>query len=185
MDELADEYDVPKTERLIFHGGWYRDFYYLKGENTLCYSRIFIRTIMWIDKNGNNNYISLWPDFVIKYNPLSADLIEYLVTNIKRGENIFLGNYFKDPDQLLDCEDLIHSFCQIVDYACWDKNYAALIAANYTQGHNSIISLTDEIESYEKYRYPHIWVLYKTGHVYEGSKKRVLSFLNRKLKFLR
>jgi len=185
LDELADEYNVPETDRLIFHGGWYRDFYYLKDKNTLCYSKIYIRTIMWIDKNGNSNYISLWPDFVIKYNPLSADLIEYLVTNIKRGENIFLGNYIKDPDQLLDCEDLIHSFCQIVNLACRDNNYAALIAAHYTQGYNTIISLGDESNLLDKYRYFFVFILYKTGSAYMGSKKRVLSFLNRKLKFLR
>lgn len=182
---IKKDLGIPDTDSVIFNGGWYRNFYYLTEKNVLCHSRIYIRKLNWTTPDGKNHYISLWPDFVIKYNPLSTDLIEYIATNMRKGEDIFFDYHIEDPECLLECEDLIHNFCQKVELACHINKFTAFLNADYTKKYNHPLKVKFDRRFLDNCRYPGIYLLQKTGQTYRGSSDMVLSFLNRKLKFLR
>jgi hypothetical protein len=182
--EIRKKLSIPDTDKLIFNGGWYRNFYYLAHGNILRHTKIYIRKLCWVT-DKESHYISVWPDFVIKYNPLSIDLIEYLVKKVRNGEDIFLEKHIHDPELLIQCEDLIHKYCQLLELTCRDKPFSATLNAFQTEKYNSVLNVDVDREFLNKFRYPNIYILIKTGQAYQGSSGMVLSFLNRKFKFLR
>jgi hypothetical protein len=184
LQKIRVDLGIPDSDRLIFNGGWYRNFFYLIEGNVLCHSMIYIRQLNWITEN-ESHYISVWPDFVIKYNPLSVELIEYICQKVRKGEDLFLENHIQDPELLLECEDLISNYCQLVELACRDKGFSPALSANYTLTHNSVLDVNYDKEFYVKARYPEIYLLVKTGQAYKGNTARVLSAVNMRLKFLR
>ena len=184
LDEIKDDLDIVNIDRLIFNGGWYRNFYYL-ADNILHKTEIYIRKLNCITENGKNHYISVWPQFVIKYNPLSVDLIEYMATNVRKDEDIFLDKNIEDPNLILDCEDFLHYYCLHVEKACELNNFSASLNANYTQNYNQVLNVFVKQELLNNMRYPKIYILHKTGQAYQGSSGMVLSYLNLVLNFLR
>ena len=184
LDEIEDKLEIPDIDRLIFNGGWFRNFYYLVG-TALHKTEIYIRKLNCITENGENHYISVWPQFVIKYNPLSAELIEYMATNVRKGEDIFLKGYIEDPDLIFDCEDFLHCYCLRVDTACELNNFSVSLNANYTQNYNQVLNIFVNQELLNNMRYPQIYLLHKTGQAYQGFSGMVLSYLNLVFNFLR
>ncbi len=184
LQQIRVDLGIPDTDRLIFNGGWYRNFFYLIDGNLLCHSRIYIRKLNWITEK-ESHYISVWPDFVIKYNPLSVELIEYLCQKVRKGEDLFLKNHIQDPELLLECEDFINCYCQLVELVCRDKGFSSALSSNYTITHNSILDVNYDKDFFINARYPEIYLLVKTGQAYQGNTNRTLSALNMRLKFLR
>jgi len=184
LDEIEDKLEIPDIDRLIFNGGWYRNFYYLIG-TVLHKTEIYIRKLNCITESGENHYISVWPQIVIKYNPLSVDLIEHLAINLRKGEDIFLDENIEDPDLILECEDFLHCYCLQVDTACDINNFSASLNASYTQNYNQVLNVFVNQELLNYMRYPHIYLLHKTGQAYQGSSEMVLSHLNLIFNFLR
>lgn len=184
LQQIRVELGIPDSDRLIFNGGWYRNFFYLIDGNVLCHSEIYIRKLNWITEH-ESHYISVWPDFVIKYNPLSVELIEYICQKVRKGEDLFLENHIQDPELLLECEDLINGYCKLVELACRNKDFSAALSANYTLTHNSVLDVNYDKDFYIKARYPEIYLLVKTGQAYQGTTYRALSAVNMRLKFLR
>jgi len=184
LDEIEDDLDIADIDRLIFNGGWYRNFYYL-ADNTLHKTDIYIRKLNCITENGESHYISVWPQFVIKYNPLAADLIEHIANNVRKGEDIFLKGYIEDPNLILDCEDFLHCYCLHVETACKLNNFSASLNANYAQNYNQVINVFVNQGLLNNMRYPQIYLLHKTGQAYQGFSGMVLSYLNLVFNFLR
>ena len=184
LDEIKDDLDIADIDRLIFNGGWYRKFYYLV-DNILHKTDIYIRKLNCITKDGKNHYISVWPQIVIKYNPLSTDLIEHLAINVRKGEDIFLNKHINDPDFILDCEDLLHCYCLNIEAACESNNFSASLNADHTKKYNQIFNVFVNQELLNAMRYPQIYLLCKTGQAYQGSSGMVLSYLNLIFNFLR
>jgi len=184
LDKIKDDLDIADIDRLIFNGGWYRKFYYLV-DNILHKTDIFIRKLNCITKNGENHYISVWPQIVIKYNPLSVDLIEYMAINVRKGEDIFLNKHINDPDFILDCEDLLHYYCLRTETACELNNFSASLNAAYTKNYNQVLNVFVNQKLFINMRYPEIYLLHKTGQAYQGSSSMVLSYLNLVFEFLR
>ena len=184
LDEIKDNLDIENIDRLIFNGGWYRKFYYLV-DNILHKTDIFIRKLNCITKNGKNHYISVWPQIVIKYNPLSVDLIESMATNVRKGEDIFLNKHINDPDFILDCEDLINHHCLNIEKACQLNNFSISLNADFTKKYNQVLNVGVNQEMLNDMRYPQIYLLHKTGQAYQGSLTMVLSYLNLIFNFLR
>ena len=186
LDEIAakidKDYDLPDIDRLIFNGGWNRNFYYLVG-NVLHKTEIYIRKLNCFTVDGDDHYVSVWPHIVIKYNPLSVDLIEHISINIRKGEGIFLEGCIEDPDIILDCEDFLHNYCFIVEIACELNQFAASLNSKYTKNFNSVLQVNKD--SFYSMRYPAIYLLHKTGQAYFGTQEMVLSRLNLIFNFLR
>lgn len=179
-EDIRQKLNIPDTDNLKKNGYWLRTLYY-SIDTVLTHSRVKIQKLQWTTQDGKKIYISVWPNFIIKYNPVSTDLIELISTNIRKGEQIF--RLIADPECLLECEDLLHNCCQRVNQSCITNNYSAILNANYTQIHSSFLEInTDKIELF---RYPEVYLLHKTAQTFYGNLDLVLSFINRRFKFLR
>jgi hypothetical protein len=153
----------------------------------LRYSRIKIQTLLWKTASGQKKYISIFPSFIIKYNKVSTDLIEFISTNVGKDENVF--DYIDDAGDLLECEDILVRSCKRVEHAILSKRLSALLSAKYTETFNttiSVINLTD----YKKLilRFKETFILLTTANIcfnaliLDGGS---LSYLNGFFKFLR
>ncbi|MFD3156693.1 hypothetical protein ACFIJ5_07505 [Haloimpatiens sp. FM7330] len=97
LRSIRKELNIPKSDKLKKNGTFERGIYYTV-ENDLKYSRIKIQTLLWQHASGEKEYISIFPSFVVKYNKVSTDLIEYISTNVRKGESVFdyIEEYFTD-----------------------------------------------------------------------------------------
>ena len=178
--DIRNKLNIPETDKLKKNGYWTRKLFY-SVNNILRCSVVKIQKLQWTTQDGKNHYISVWPDFIIKYNPVSLDLIEFISTKVRKGEHIF--KLIDDPECLIECEDLLSYSCQIVNQACKENNYSALLNANYTQIHGTFLEInTTKIKFY---RYPNTYLLYKTAQTFYGHSKAILSLINHRFKFLR
>lgn len=142
-----------------------------------------IQTFLWTSKEGVKKYISVFPDFIIKYNKVSTDLIELISTNVGKGENVF--NYIDDPDCLVENEDTFVKACERVNKACETLGFTAQLNAHYTK----VFSTTMTINSVPNtLRFKHTVMLLAAGVIcFETGilKGLGLSYLNAVFKFLR
>ena len=127
--DVRKELNIPESDKLKRNGTFSRWLYYRDGD-VLKQSRVKIQTLLWTDENGNEKYISVFPNFIIKYNVATTDLIEFISTNVRKGDDIF--KYIEDPQNLIESEDVIIRACQKVDTACENKGIAAQLSAKYT-----------------------------------------------------
>jgi hypothetical protein len=129
----------------------------------------------------------VFPSFVVKYNKISTDLIEFISTNVGRGENIF--NYIEDSGDLLECEDILIRSCQRVNKTVEHKKFAALLNAKHTETFNitlKCIMFNDYITS--NLRFKEIFILLLTAKICSEAsilQGGSLSYLNEFFKFLR
>jgi hypothetical protein len=186
LNDLRKEKSIPETDYLKKNGTYERGLYYLLKKN-LKYTRIRIQKLQWVtmvDGEEKKIYLSVFPSFVIKYNKLSADLIENISKKTRKGEDIF--TVIADPDCLLPSEDLLHRACQKVDNTCRNNNYISILVYLYTVATIAgLINIPALIVEIELLRYPAIYQLYINGQLFIGKDERVLATLNRILKFLR
>jgi hypothetical protein len=110
----------------------------------LRYSRIKIQTLLWKTASGQKKYISIFPSFIIKYNKVSTDLIEFISTNVGKDENVF--DYIDDSGDLLEREDILVRSCKRVEHAILSKRLSALLSAKYTETFNTTISVINLID---------------------------------------
>jgi len=186
-DDLRKEANIPETDHLKKNGTFKRGIYYLHNNN-LQYTRIKIQKLQWttiIDGEEEKIYLSVFPSFVIKYNKVSADAIEYISNTCRKGEDIF--TVINDPKCVLSSEDLLHKACQKVNEACIQRNYASILNTKYTEVYEVPISFPELIDKTSDYRYAANLELYKTGKIFTGeiAKHGVLAVLNSIFKFLR
>jgi hypothetical protein len=184
-NDLRKEANIPITDHLKKNGTFDRDIYYLINCN-LKYTRIKIQKLQWttnIDGKEKKIYISVFPSFVIKYNKVSADTIEYISKTTRKGEDIF--TVINDLDCILSSEDLLHKACQKVNEACSNHNYASILNTRYTEVYEVPISFPELINEINDYRYSASYELYRTGKIFTGKVNDVLATLNRSFKFLR
>ncbi len=186
-NDLRKEMKIPETDHLKKNGTFPRDIYYLVDCCLKC-SRIRIQKLQWttiVDGKEVKRYISVFPSFVIKYNKVSVDAIEYISNTCRKGEDIF--TVINDSDCILSLEDLLHKACQKVNETCIQRNYASILNTRYTEVYEVSIGFPELINLIDNYRYPAIYELYRTGEVFIGeiAKCRVLARLNRLFKFLR
>ena len=179
-EQLHKQLDLSPDTKLKKNGKFERGLYY-SVDNISRYTRVEIQKLQLTMPDGTTAYMSVFPSFIIKYNKVSVDLIELIVTKLRKGEDIF--TVLRDPLSVFFCEDLLHRACQKVDNTCDTKNLAAHLNARYTEAYNVPISFhCHEVASF---RYPALYILYKTGEIYTGTSVAVLSFLNKFFQFLR
>lgn len=184
-NDLRKEANIPETDGLKKNGGFYRGIYYLVDEN-LQYSRIKIQKLQWttiVDGEEKKIYISIFPSFIIKYNKVSADTIEHISNNLRKGEDIF--TVIDDSECILSSEDLLHRACQKLNDSIKYRNYASVLNTKYTEIFQIPITLEDLVFEMDNYRYPANYELFKTGEIFTARSTGVFTKLNRILKFLR
>jgi len=185
--DLRKELQISETDYLKKNGTYDRGIYYLHNSN-LQYTRIKIQKLQWttiIDGEEKKIYLSVFPSFVIKYNKVSVDTIEYISNTCREGEDIF--TVINDPECVISSEDLLHRACKKVNDACIQGNYASILNTKYTEVYEVPISFPELINEISDYRYAANFELYKTGKIFTGevAKCGVLARLNRLFKFLR
>lgn len=180
IDELRKLLDLAPDVKLKKNGTFPRKLYYTV-DGKLTSREIPIQKLHLTFPNRTTKYISVFPSFIIKYNKVSADLIERISKIIRKGEDIFSA--IQDPQNVLPSEDLLHRSCQRVNVTCEEKSLAAVLNARYTE----IYGYPVRLDTYEEtsFRYPAIYVLYRTGEIYTGEAKGVLVHLNKLFQFLR
>lgn len=183
---VRKELDIPESDKLKRNGTFSRWLFYLDGD-VLKQSRVKIQTLLWTDGIGNKKYISVFPNFIIKYNVATTDLIEFISTNVGKGDDIF--KYIEDPDSLVESEDVLIRACQKVDKACVNIGFAAQLSAKYTTMFSESLSisfLNNNILSLQLFK--NTCVLLDISRIcFECSilKDASLSHLNATFKFLR
>jgi hypothetical protein len=183
---IRKELNIPESDKLKKNGTFERGLYYII-ENNLNYAKLSIQTMLWEKASGEKIYISIFPSFVIKYNKVSTDLIEFISTNVRKDESIF--KYIDDSGNLLECEDILIRSCDKVDNAVACKKFTALINAKYTETFNSILCPISFVAYMEiTLRFKETFVLLKTAKICFETMILIgdsLSHLNELFKFLR
>lgn len=138
-----------------------------------------------IDGREVKIYLSVFPSFIIKYNRVSVDTLEYISKNIREGEDIFTA--INDLECRLSSEDLLARACERLNSSCIQNNYASVLNSLYTEVYDSPISFFELINTLDSYRYPEVFELYRTGQIFiDGAGEfGILVNLNRIFKFLR
>ena len=136
---VRQELDIPESDKLKRNGTFRRWLFYLDGD-VLKQSRVKIQTLLWTDGNGIQKYISVFPNFIIKYNVATTDLIELISTNVRKGDDVF--KYIEDPDSLVESEDVLIRACQKIDKACTTGGFAAQLSAKYTTMFSASLSIS-------------------------------------------
>lgn len=183
---VREELNILSSDKLKKNGTFSRGIYFSVG-NTLEYRRIKIQTMLWSKSNGEKVYISLFPSFIIKYNKVSCDLIEFISSNVGKGESVF--SYIEDVEGLIECEDILIRACEKVDRACITKKFSALLNSRYTEVFNSPLKITESIDKkLNTFAFDNLNLLLKAARIcYESHilKDSSLSSLNEFFKFLR
>lgn len=143
--------------------------------------------MLWKKASGENTYISVFPSSIIKYNKVDTNLIEFISTNVKDGEDVF--KYVDDSDSTIDCEDILIRNCDRVEHACVSRRFSALLSSRFTE----IVNKTATVMSFYEFsritlRFKEIYLLKRTAEVcreYEILKNSKLSSLNLIFNFLR
>ncbi len=185
-DFVRYELNIPASDKLKKNGTFERGLYY-KINSCLKYIRVNIQTMLWTTSSGKSFYISIFPSCIIKYNRVATDLIEFISTNVRKGESIF--NYIEDADSLIECEDNLARSCERVNKACHDKKFDALLNSKHTTIFNSPIKISkEEYNKCNTYSFIHTLILLKVADICSKTgilKGSSLSSLNEAFKFLR
>lgn len=180
------ELNILPSDKLKKNGTFTRGIYFSAG-NTLKYKRIKIQTMLWVKSTGERKYISIFPSFIIKYNRVSCDLIEFISSNVGKDENVF--DYIEDAEDLIECEDILIHSCEKVNRACCTRKFSALLNARYTDVFNLPIEIAKGIaENINTLVFKNINLLLEIAYICHEScilKGPTLSSLNELFKFLR
>lgn len=153
------------------NGTWPRNLKILN-DYKLELHRVKIQKFQWIDKDNNKHYASIFPSFILKYNPLHTDLIEHIADKLPATGNVF--DYVEDPDNILDSEDPIIKSTLSLEKKLKKLYLPEKLAAKYVEQFNDILD-NDNIEYY-KFHYLK-YIIKLTSAIYKIN-KNILSFLN-------
>lgn len=185
-DFVRGELNIPASDKLKKNGTFERGLYY-KINSYLEYKRVNIQTMLWTTSSGRSFYISIFPSFIIKYNKVATNLIEFISTNVRKGESIF--NYIEDADSLIECEDILSRSCERVNSACYLKKFDALLNSKYTTIFNTPVKIPkEETNKFNTYSFMQIVILLSVANICSKTgilKGSCLSSLNEVFKFLR
>lgn len=186
LDSIRRKLDIPKSDNLKKNGTFKRGLYYTV-ENDLRYTRIKIQTLLWKTASGKRIYISVFPSFIVKYNKVFTNLIEFISNNVGKEESVF--NYIKDSGTLLECEDILIKSCERVNKVVTEKKFTSLLNAKYTETFNSPITAINFVHYREiNLKFKGIFFLVTVAKICAEAmilKDGTLSYLNEFFKFLR
>ena len=120
--------------------------------------RVKIQKLLVYDEFGKGHYLSVFPQIIIKYCPLSPDLLEFAIRNVRKGEDVL--SHINDPDLTVDCEDPIATPIANMEKRCIRQRFGTVLAQKHTAVSNSLIDINRELVPP---RYPHLHALYQLG----------------------
>lgn len=143
--------------------------------STLNHFRVKIQKFEWRDSNNKPHYVSIFPSFILKYNPIHADLIEYIASNLKKNEDIF--NLVDDNQSILDSEDLLIRGCYSAERNLSSLNIFKKLIITYTEQFNELIApKLSTITSI--YKFPYLYCIILVSSCLYKNKSSTLSNLN-------
>lgn len=166
---------LDESTKIKRNGTWTRTFIFVINGN-LVSKRIRIQKMLWYDACGHAHYISVFPSFIIKYCPLSSFLLDFVISNVKAGEDIL--NYINDPDQAIDCEDPVASACSNLEKRCINNGYLPIVAHMYTSIFNKLSPASAGFNA----RFPKLYSLFTISNFCFGTSSGVFSRLNASIK---
>lgn len=147
---------------------------YIYVVNTLVKKRVKIQKFQYNDSYGKKHYVSVFPSFIFKYNPLHEELIDLVISNVGKGENVL--EHINDTDNIIDCEDIIASACSNMEKKICSKKLLETTTAKYV----TVLNLIPEFKS-SILRFNIIIKLKQLLHILYPEAFSPLYHLNRKL----
>jgi hypothetical protein len=141
---IRSELELSENVKIKLNGTFSRRLYLLDRSNRLYSISYKVQTALWKDPTTNkSNYVSIFPNFIKKYCPMSLHLLENISCNIRKGENVF--NHIDDPECFFDCEDSILRPLKRFEKEFKTINPSALLNSKYTEVYNGTISINSHL----------------------------------------
>jgi hypothetical protein len=156
------------------NGTWLRNLIVMR-YSTLEEFLIKIQKFDWIDSNGEHHYASIFPSFIFKYNPLHADLIEHVASNLNEDKSVF--DIVDDNKSIVESEDIIMKSCSLVQEKLSKLNILEKLVSTYVEKYNeSISSILSKITL--NYKFYKLYCIILISSCLYKIKSRILSHLN-------
>lgn len=137
---VRSEFGLSCVVKIKKNGTFSRTLYIYVG-NTLVKKRVKIQKFQYIDSHGIKHYASVFPSFIFKYNPLHEELIDLVISNVEKGENVL--EHINDVDNLIDCEDIIANACTNIEKKIRSKKLLETTTAKYV----TVLNMIPEFKS--------------------------------------
>jgi hypothetical protein len=119
---------LSKSVKIKKNGTFERTLYLYIGK-TIAIKRVKIQKFQYIGFDGKKHYASVFPSFIFKYNPLHEDLIDFVISNVGKGEDILI--HINDDDNTINSEDIIASSCKNIEKKIRSKKLLEIFTAKY------------------------------------------------------
>jgi hypothetical protein len=155
---IRESLGLSDTVKIKFNGTFDRWFYFSDESNNFLRKRFRIQTALWKDPiTSKAHYISIFPEFIKRYLPVSLHLIEILSATLKKREDIF--KHFGDPNNLFTCEDPLVKILKGIDKKVSSFKYVALLNSRYTEVFNRSLAISESTFAVEIMRFPQLFSL--------------------------
>ncbi len=170
-DFVRDQLGLDASVRVKRNGTWERDLTFTVSFG-LVIKRVIIQKMLVYDMFEVGYYISVFPQIIIKYCPLSSDLLEEITVNVPKGEDIL--KHINDPRKLFDSEDYLANACANMENRCIKEIFTAILAQKLAVVTNKIADFKDA----ERARYPNLLALCMLGQMLFLKNTGIFSELN-------
>jgi len=133
-ESIRNGLKLSDSVRVKLNGGFPRWLYLLDENNCLYRVRYKIKTALWLDKTDKWRYVSIFPNFIKRWYQPCLNLLEYISSEVRRGEDIF--EHIDDPEELFHCEDHIAGAVYRLGESCAQIKCEALLNSRYTHVFN-------------------------------------------------
>jgi hypothetical protein len=173
---IRDKIGLDKSVKIKKNGSWTRNLYYFSSNNTIRYTRVKILKYQWIDEFNEKHYISVFPDFIIRWCSLSCEILD-LVSNLGKGENLF--NYINDFYGLIDSGDEIIDPASCLEKRIIKNNFIISITLKIATTFDVIPSVNKDIVD-TKY-FPNLFTIFDIAEKFLYTKCCVFTTINHNL----
>jgi hypothetical protein len=125
----------------IKKNGTFKRWLYIYVGGTLERKRVKIQKFQYIDYDGKIYYASVFPSCIFKYNPLHEELIDLVISNVGKGEDIL--KHVNDNTNIIDSEDIIANSCKSIEKKISSKKLLETMTAKYT----TVLNMIPEFKS--------------------------------------
>jgi hypothetical protein len=131
-----------------------------------------MRKYIWVDQEGKSHYISIFPEFIIKYCKLHTGLIDKLSNELKEKDDLF--KYISDSDNQISCEDEI--LIPMKNLQKRSKEILMYLTKDLVTVFNT--DITEIVHGSKKFMFPVLKMIYQLSkilHPFESPYKRLNS----------
>jgi hypothetical protein len=175
-DTIRDKLGLDKSVRIKKNGSWTRGLYYLTSDNVLKYRRVKILKYEWTDEFNKKHYISVFPEFIIRWCRLSCEILD-LVSNVGKGENLF--SYINDFEGLIDSGDEINDPASCLEKRIIKNNFILSITLKIATAFDVTPSLNKDIV--DTMYFPNLFTIFDITEKFLYTKSCVFTTINHSL----